>query len=346
RRILRRAVRHGMRLGFEEPFLHRLVPVLGEVMGGAYPELGASRAATVTTVRAEEEKFLGTIAAGAQKVQEAIEEARQGSARVLPGPAVFQLYDTYGLPLEVIREIAEEERFGVDEHGFEQALDEQRARSRSATGEQQKRMGALRQLLGAGGEAATQFAGYDALLLEGARVARIAGEHGGRFVDATALQAGERGVVVLDRTVFYAESGGQVGDEGELRWQTGAHAAGRARVTDTQKDTAGVYYHCVTVDEGRLERGASVDLAIGESARRDTERNHTATHLLHAALRQVLGESVRQAGSLVHPDRLRFDFTFGRHLTPEELREIEDIVNTRVRQAIPTRILEQGYQEA
>jgi alanyl-tRNA synthetase len=340
RRILRRAVRHGMHLGFEEPFLHRLVPVLGEVMGAAYPELGGSRAATMTTVRAEEEKFLGTVAAGARQVQEVIDRVRREGGTELPGAAAFQLYDTHGLPIDLIREIAEEERFTVDQSGFEGALEEQRKRSRSATGEQQKRMGALRQVL-AGSGSATEFSGYEGLRLEGAEVLRLAAERGGQPVAATALETGEAGVAIFDRSVFYAESGGQVGDQGELRW-----TGGTARVLDTQKDTSGVFYHFVQVEEGRLAAGTRVEMAVGESLRRDTERNHTATHLLHAALRQVLGESVRQAGSLVHPERLRFDFTFGRHLEAAELRQIEDLANERVRQALDTNIAVSGYQEA
>ncbi|HEV8240534.1 MAG TPA: alanine--tRNA ligase [Thermoanaerobaculia bacterium] len=341
RRILRRAVRHGMHLGFEEPFLHRLVPVLGEVMAGFYPELGASREATVTTVRAEEEKFLGTLAAGARQVQDAIERTRREGKSTLAGPAAFQLYDTHGLPLEIIREIAEEERFTVDEAGFQTALEEQRQRSRAATGEQQKRLGSVRQVLGGGGGTATEFLGYDDLRVEGAKVLRLGAERDGQALEVPSIGAGESGVAVFDRTPFYAESGGQVGDQGEARWQ-----GGRARVLDVHKDTSGTYYHELAVEEGRLERGAAVDLEVGESLRRDTERNHTATHLLHAALREVLGEGVRQAGSLVAPDRLRFDFTFGRPLHDDELRRIEDIVNERVRQALPTRIVVQGYQEA
>src|SRR6185436_8474084 len=140
----------------------------------------------------------------------------------------------------------------------------------------------------------------------------------GRSLEVPGLSAGDSGVAVLDRTPFYAESGGQVGDRGELRWQDG-----RARVLDVHKDTSGTYYHELAVEEGRLERGTAVDLEVGESVRRDTERNHTATHLLHAALREVLGEGVRQAGSLVAPDRLRFDFTFGRPLTAEERTRVE-----------------------
>jgi alanyl-tRNA synthetase len=343
RRILRRAVRHGMRLGFEEPFLHRLVPVLGEVMGGFYPELVASREGTVTTVQAEEEKFLATIAGGARQVQEAIERARREGGSTLAGPAAFQLYDTHGLPLEVIREIAEEERFAVDEAGFGVALEEQRRRSRDVTAGAQKDAGTLQGLLA--GLPPTEFVGYDTLDVEGASVLAahplVEGKSGGVDISQSTIDAPSGGVVVTSTTPMYAESGGQVGDRGRMTW-----SGGRAEVTDTRKLANGVVYHYVRVEEGRLEPGIKVTLAVGESTRRDTERNHTATHLLHAALREVLGEGVRQAGSLVHPDRLRFDFTFGRHLTDDELRRIEDLVNERVRQAIPIRILVQGYQEA
>ncbi len=335
RRILRRAVRHGMRLGFEEPFLHRLLPVVGEAMGGAYPELAATRDASTSTVRAEEEKFLVTLAAGAREVQEEIEAARRAGSSVLPGAAAFRLYDTHGLPLEVIREIAEEERFTVDEAGFEAALDAQRERSRRATEGGQKRLLALARALTAGAELEpTPFDGYREL--EGqATVLRLAAERAAGGAGAVeALAAGEEGVAVLDRTVFYAESGGEVGDTGTVCWD-----GGRALVLDTQKDTAGTVFHLLRVEAGTLARGAAVALAVDAERRRAIERNHTATHLLHAALRRELGEGVRQAGSLVAPDRLRFDFTHDRPLTDDEKRRIEDEVNRGVRAAAATEIV-------
>ena len=340
RRILRRAVRHGMRLGFEEPFLHRLPPVLEEVMGEAYPELGATREATVATVEAEEEKFLSTVATGARQVQEEIEEAKGEGRDRLPGEAVFRLYDTYGLPLEVIREITEEEQLGLDKEGFEEALERQREQSRQATGEGQKRLQALKQALQEAGTAGeTPFEGYRNLELPGVEVLRIVRQTEGGPVVASGLQAGEEGVVVLERTVFYAESGGQVGDRGRIRWDGGS-----ARVTDTQKE-GGVFFHFVEVVEGRLKSGESVDLVVEESLRRPTQRNHTATHLLHAALREVLGEGVRQAGSLVAPDRLRFDFTCSKPVTPEELREIEDRVNRWILAARDTEVVAERDQK-
>ncbi len=350
RRLLRRAVRHGMRLGFEEPFLHRLLPVVDEAMAGAYSELAATRAASESTVRAEEEKFLATVATGSRRVQEAIEHAKQEGRTRLEGPEIFKLYDTHGLPVQLLREIAEEERFAIDETGFEAALDEQRERSRAVTSSSQKWAGTIEsQLVAELGELrTTRFLGYDRLSAEGVEVLaampvdfRMSGEH---LADpdvlvsqsaGAAIGSDQTGVVVLEQTVFYAESGGQVGDQGEIRWD-----GGRARVTDTKKGPGGAVLHFVQVVEGRL--GApfpSVSLFVSPVHRLPTERNHTATHLLHAALREVLGGGVRQAGSLVHPDYLRFDFTCGRPLSEEEREAVESRVNEWVMRAVDTRIL-------
>jgi alanyl-tRNA synthetase len=344
RRVLRRAVRHGMRLGFEEPFLHRLVPVLGEVMGGAYLELAATRAASMATIKAEEEKFLSTVANGARQVQEEIERLRTESKSVLPGAMVFRLYDTYGLPLEVIREIAEEERFRIDEAGFAEALEAQREQSRKATQEMQNRLSALREVVRGHAElAATDFEGYDRteMIDLPAEVVRLATWREGAPVRVSTLERGQAGVVVLDRTVFYAESGGQVGDTGTLSWD-----GGRARVVDTQKDNAGVIFHFVEVEEGSLSRHMKVQLRVDHEARLATQRNHTATHLLHAALRLTLGKSVRQAGSLVAPDRLRFDFTYHRGMFQQEIEATENLVNEWIRRSVSTEIVERTYQEA
>jgi alanyl-tRNA synthetase len=344
RRILRRAVRHGMRLGFEEPFLHRLVPVLGEVMGSAYLELAATRQASIATIKAEEEKFLSTVAAGARQVQEEVERLRREGQATLPGAMVFRLYDTYGLPLEVIREIAEEERFTIDEQGFASALEQQRAQSRKATREVQNRLAALREEIRGHAEIPeTRFEGYDVTELSdlGTEVVRLATWKDGDPLRVSALSAGEAGVVVLNQTIFYAESGGQVGDTGEILWE-----GGRARVNDTQKDASGVYFHFVEVEEGQLTRHTRVQLRVDHEARVATERNHTATHLLHAALRQVLGKSVRQAGSLVAPGRLRFDFTYHRGMFPHEVEQTEDLVNEWIRRSVTTEIRWRSYQEA
>jgi alanyl-tRNA synthetase len=344
RRILRRAVRHGMRLGFEEPFLHKLVPVLGEVMGGAYLELAATRQASMATIRAEEEKFLSTVANGARQVQEEIERLRPQGSTLLPGAMVFRLYDTYGLPLEVIREIAEEERFQIDEAGFAEALEGQREQSRKATAEVQNRLSALREVLRGHAELAeTHFEGYERteLIDTPAEVVRLATWREGAPVRVSTLQKGQVGVVILDETVFYAESGGEVGDTGDIVWD-----GGRARVVDTQKDQSGVFFHFVEVDDGSLSRHMKVQLRVDHERRLAIQRNHTATHLLHAALRQTLGKSVRQAGSLVAPDRLRFDFTYHRAMFRQEIEQTEDLVNEWIRRAVATEIISRSYQEA
>ena len=341
RRILRRAVRHGMRLGFEEPFLHKLVPVLGEAMGSAYLELAETRQASIATIRAEEEKFLSTVANGARQVQAEIERLRAERKDTLPGAMVFRLYDTYGLPLEVIREIAEEERIKIDEAGFSEAMQGQRAQARKATLEVQNRMAALREVVRGHAELAeTRFEGYERTELP-AEVVRLATWQAGAPERVSTLLEGQAGVAILDETVFYAESGGEVGDTGLILWD-----GGRARVVDTQKDASGVIFHFVEVEKGQLSRHTKVQLKVDHDLRLAIQRNHTATHLLHAALRQVLGKSVRQAGSLVAPDRLRFDFTYHRGMFRQEQEQTEDLVNEWIRRAVATEIVQRTYQEA
>ena len=349
RRLLRRAVRHGMRIGIEEPFLHRLLPVLDGVMGSHYQELAKTREASEATVREEEEKYLATRAMGARRVQEAIDRTRAAGREALSGEEVFQLYDTYGQELEAIREIAEEEQLGIDEESFGQLLDQRRETSRAATGEQQQRLAKLHDALAAGEDAAspgdapgeTLFEGYDVDGATEAKVLRLAALDSGDAEAVDRLGAGKRGVAVLDRTSFYAEAGGQVGDLGTLVWD-----GGKARVTDTQKDTTGTIFHFLEVEDGELTAGAGVRSEVDLGRRRAIERNHTATHLLHAALHAVVGEGARQAGSLVAPDRLRFDFTHGKPLTAEEIRRIEDLANAWIRRAVATDVRWRGRDEA
>ena len=339
RRILRRAVRHGMRLGFEEPFLYRLLPVLGDVMGGVYGELRQAEEASGATVRSEEEKFLATVATASRQVQASVDKVRSEGGDRLPGTAVFRLYDTYGLPLEMIREITEEEQFGLDLEGFEAALAEQRQRSRAAIGDSRHRLAQVREVLRG---QATTFVGYTSLREEGVEVVALAelDEDGARRAER--LGSGAVGVVVLDRTPFYGESGGQVGDRGRLEWEDGS-----AVIEDTQKEAAGTVFHFLRVERGELAAGDRVTALVDEELRRATQRNHTATHLLHLALRHRLGSGVRQAGSLVAPDRLRFDFTYGQPVDPAELRRIEALVNRWTLLARETRITEdRDYQDA
>ena len=262
----------------------------------------------------------------------------EGSCQ-LQGEAVFKLYDTFGLPLETIREIAEEEQFTLDEDGFNKALGGQRDRSRAATGQKQKRLTSLQEL--SYGVEATGFVGYRQLRLEGATIIRLAREEEEGMVEVDALNVGEKGAIVVDSTVFYAESGGQVGDQGVLVTEGGS-----ARIRDTQKDGSGVFFHFLEVEEGILRAGAEVDLRVDENIRRNTERNHTATHLLHAALRNRLGEGVRQAGSLVDPEHLRFDFTYTQPLSPEDVLAVEDEVMQWVLRSVPLGISERSHEEA
>ncbi len=343
RRLLRRAVRHGMGLGFEEPFLHRLLPVLGEVLGGAYPELGSTEEASSATIAAEEEKFLVTVATASRQVQVTVDAARREGRRRLTGAEVFRFYDTHGLPIDVVREIAEEERLELDEEGFRRELEAQRKRSREAAGGSGRRMTAIRELQKSADDSGpTEFVGYRRLAVEEVRVLLVARETDDGAERVGSLAAGEAGVVVLDRTPFYAESGGQVGDRGHL-----VGNGLEARVVDTQKDAAGVWFHFVRLEEGTLSLGDVVTARVDPIRRRPTERNHTATHLLQAALRRVLGDGVRQAGSLVAPDRLRFDFTYSKPVEPDELDRIETLVNRWVLEATDTTILEgRPFQEA
>lgn len=343
RRLLRRAVRHGMRLGLEEPFLHRLVPVLEASLGTHYQELTKTRLATEATILEEEGKYLQTRAAGARRIQEAIDRTRAAGKSLLGGDEIFQLYDTYGLEIDAVREIAEEEQLELDESGFAGLLEERRQRSRTATSELQQRLSSLQEaLVGDDGENTTLFEGYDLSAEAAARVLRHAAlDDDGASRSVQHLGQGQSGVVVLDRTPFYAESGGQVGDRGRLSWNEGS-----AEVQDTQKDNSGTFFHFVEVREGELAVGQAVEPQVDLGRRRATERNHTATHLLHAALHQTVGDGARQAGSLVAPDRLRFDFTHGKPLTKEELRNIEDLSNTWIRNAVATNIQSQSYDEA
>ena len=344
RRLLRRAVRHGMRIGLEEPFLHRLVSVLEETMGSHYTELGKTLKATEATVLEEEEKYLRTRAMGGRRVQEAIDRTRAAGRSQLSGEEIFKLYDTYGQEMDTVREIAEEEQLGIDEAGFEALLAGRRETSRAATSAMQKRLAGLRDVLTVDSTDEAQetlFEGYDASQSPQSRVLRLAAIEDGEAAAVDSLAAGRRGAVVLDRTTFYAESGGQVGDQGVLSWD-----GGQARVADTQKDTSGIIFHFLDVENGALEVGATIRPRVDVDRRRATERNHTATHILHAALHQVVGKGARQAGSLVAPDRLRFDFTHNKPLTAEELARIEALSNIWIRNAVATDIRWREYQEA
>ncbi|HEX7965579.1 MAG TPA: alanine--tRNA ligase [Gammaproteobacteria bacterium] len=327
RRIIRRAIRHGYKLGQEKPFFHKLVKALDAEMGGAYPELHKAASHVEKVLLQEEERFAETLAQGMGLLESAIKGLK---GKTLPGETVFKLYDTYGFPADLTNDIARERGLAIDEAGFEREMESQRDRARSAS-----KFGAeYGQDVAIEGE--TAFKGYEHLKHPGKVVALFRGK------DAVqALKAGEQGMVVLDQTPFYAESGGQVGDQGLLKNGNGAF-----KVADTQKRGGGAFAHMGQVTHGEIKLGDTVDAQVDEGLRAATVLNHSATHLLHAALRKVLGTHVTQKGSLVAPDRLRFDFSHYQAVTPEELSKIEDLVNTEIRRNEAADVRETSYDEA
>ena len=315
RRIMRRAMRHAQMLGAKEPLMWRLVPALSREMGQAYPELLRAEPLIIETLRLEETRFRDTLARGLSILDEASRDLPQGGT--LPGSIAFKLYDTYGFPLDLTQDALRERALHVDTEGFEAAMQRQRAEARKAwagSGElaTEGLWFAIKEKTGA-----TEFLGYDMERAEGLVVAIV---KDGKEVPA--LGAGESGSVILNQTPFYGESGGQVGDTGVMR------ANGiRFLVGNTQKKLGSLFVHEGRVEEGELRVGLALELAVDHARRKAVRANHSATHLLHEALRQVLGEHVAQKGSLVAPDRLRFDFTHQKPIGSNELTRIEDIAN-------------------
>ncbi len=330
RRIIRRAIRHGYQLGQTGPFFHKLVDALVGQMGATYPEL-AKGAEQVRRVLAQEEaRFAETLASGMTLLDAAIGALGTGAARTIPGEAVFKLYDTYGFPVDLTADIARERGVAIDEAGFEVAMQAQRDRARAAS-----RFGVdLRDALRI--EHRTVFQGYEQLTGEGRVLALVGAE--GTLVEE--LAEGASGRVVLDQTPFYAESGGQAGDAGQLEAASALFA-----VDDTQK-MSDAYAHIGCVTRGMLRVGDVVTAAVASARRAATGRNHSATHLLHEALRQVLGEHVQQKGSLVEADRLRFDFSHFSPVTAAEIERIEAIVNTEILANLEARTRVMAYDQA
>ncbi|WP_029011175.1 alanine--tRNA ligase [Azospirillum halopraeferens] len=319
RRIMRRAMRHAHMIGARDPLMHRLVPALITQMGDAYPELTRARALIVETLKLEETRFKQTLERGLRLLEE--EEARLDAGRALPGDVAFKLYDTYGFPLDLTQDVLRGRGRGVDEAGFKAAMDEQRRKAREAwagSGEAatERLWFELRDELGA-----TEFFGYDTEVAEGKVTALVRG-------DARVEQAGigDQVFVIVNQTPFYAESGGQVGDTGVIFSPGGAEVV----VTDTLKKLGAVWAHAGTVTKGTLKVGDVVELRVDGERRGAIRANHSATHLLHKALQDRLGEHVTQKGSLVAPDRLRFDISQPTPLAPADVEEIEKVVNARI----------------
>jgi len=320
RKILRRAIRHGRLLGLEKPFLYEMTGAVAELMREPYPELLDSVPRIARVVKDEEQRFGHTLAIALREFERAVAEV--GDSRRIPGNRLFYLYDTFGLPMDLMQEIARERNLQLDEAGFEAEMAQQRERARASWkgGEKAAALPVYQEIVQQG---RTAFEGYERLMAKDCKIVAII--QGDRRVEQ--LQPGERAEVILDRTPFYAEAGGQVGDTGLLLSEHLAEEL--AAVEDTHAPVPGLIAHRVLA-RAPLAVGDPVAAAVAESRRRSTMRNHTATHLMHAALRRVLGPHVKQAGSVVDPERLRFDFTHYAALDPTEIDEVERLVNEQI----------------
>ena len=328
RRIMRRGMRHAHLLGAADPLMHRLAPTLIAEMGEAYPELRRADAAIVDTLRQEEERFRRTLGRGMGLLDEAT--AHLGAGEVLSGETAFKLYDTYGFPLDLTQDAVRAKGLTVDLEGFDAAMTRQREQAREAwTGSGQVAAAgewfAIRDRLGP-----SDFVGYDETEAAAELLSLV---EDGREIDGALVGASVQ--AVFDRTPFYAESGGQAGDQGEVAWPMDNGTVGRARVGDVQKEAGDLFVHDLEILEGVLAPGARVRLAVDPMRRAATRANHSATHLLHAALRDVLGPHVSQKGQMVDGERIRFDFSHGQPVSPGEIDRIEAEVNAVVRQNLP-----------
>ena len=330
RRIVRRAIRHGYKLGCKRPFFNKLVADLVAQMGGAYPELADAQARVTDVLRQEEERFFETIEHGMSILDDALATLESKGGKVLSGDIAFKLHDTYGFPLDLTADVCRERGMTVDEPAFDEAMSRQREQARAAG-----KFKAAQGLDYSG--AKTTFHGYEESIFDDAKVVAL-------YVDGTAVNEvahGQQAVVVLDHTPFYAESGGQVGDTGVL-----ANASVRFAVADTLKVQADVVGHHGTLEQGVLRVGDVVKAEIDAVRRARTARNHSATHLMHKALREVLGSHVQQKGSLVDDEKTRFDFAHNAPMSDEQLRRVEDIVNAEVLANAPGIVRVMPYDEA
>ena len=334
RRVLRKAIRHGRLLGIETSFLPQLAEIIIDQFGAEYPELVDRRGQIMKVLAYEETSFGKTLTSGVNRLQALTASIKEKGGQVIPGEDVFRLYDTYGFPFDLTAELAREEGLSIDDTGFQAAMERQRETSRSLASFQDA--GRDRAELYSAITPRTTFLGYERESAE-ATVVAILGPDG--VLDVA--EAGQQVEVVLDRTPFYGESGGQVGDSGFLYAE-----AGLVDIDDTRKPAPDLFVHRGTVKEGFVRVGEKVDARVNANRRQEIRRNHTATHLLHKALRLVLGDEVHQAGSLVAPDRLRFDFTTLDAVEPEQVRQIQEIVSINVLADRPVETREMAYSEA
>ncbi len=327
RRLLRRAVRFGRNLGFTQPFLSELVPVLEEQMGDVFPELVAQRDVILRAVRAEEESFAATLDRGLGLFEDVVKEVRANEQTTFPGDQAFKLYDTYGFPMDLTRLMAAERELDIDEEGFNARMEEQRTKARSAR--QTELLAAesdlISDLVSQGIKSA--FTGYDQVSQE-SDIIFVLGE--GAAVDA--LEEGQEGMLLLAETPFYSESGGQVGDQGTIR-----SASGEFQVWDTRRPSEGIVLHIGKVVQGSIRKGDSASAEVDASRRQRLARHHSATHLLNGALHELVNKQIKQAGSMVAPDRLRFDFSHFEQISPTVLEEIERRVNEWIMENLPVK---------
>ncbi len=336
RRILRRALRYGKELGIEKPFLYEGVDVVIDIMKDAYPELLGNRGFIKGLVKSEEERFIKTLKRGMELVYQIIASAKKEGRSQITGEEVFRLYDTYGFPVDLILDIAKDEGFSVDIAGFQKNLDIQRERARKNWKGQAKEVKPiyieLKNKLHS-----TEFLGYQKYEVEDSKIISVIKDD----KEVNELKEGEIGEVILDKTPFYPEKGGQVGDTGIIEGK-----GFLAEVLDTQMPIDNLIVHKVKILFGSLKVGETVFAKIDVERRKDIMRHHTATHLLHSALRDILGEHVKQAGSLVHPDYLRFDFTHFEALSEEEIKRVEELVNNEIMKNEEVVCEELSYDEA
>lgn len=333
RRIMRRAIRYGRNIGFTKPFLHQSAEVVFDIMKPAYPELAASAAFITNVIKNEEMRFTETLDTGLKLLNDTLGEIKAAGQKEVPGKLIFKLYDTYGFPVDIVSDVVRDEGLTLDMSGFEKAMEGQRAQSRSVA-TFAKISDAYKQLSARGFKPV--FAGYDQAGLDSKVVALVA--NGDEVSEAT---QGSEIEVVTEVTPFYAEAGGQVGDKGKITADDL-----EIGVEDTIKDPTGIIIHKGKITTGRISKGQTVSLEVDIHKRKATQRNHTATHILHAVLRNVLGDHVKQAGSLVAPHRLRFDFSHFSQIDRDTLNRIETLVNERIRENILTHTEEMVAEEA
>jgi len=333
RRIMRRAIRYGRNIGLQRPFLYRTAEVVFDIMKPAYPELSAAAAFITNVIKNEEIRFLETLDTGLRLLNDTLAEIQAGGQSQVPGDVIFKLYDTYGFPVDIVQDVVRDKSMTLDMDGFDRAMDQQRTRSRTvATFD---RISEAYKNLSAQG-IKPEFVGYDSLSGESKVLVMVA--DGEEIPEAAEGRPVE---IVTENTPFYAESGGQVGDTGTI-----SGSDFEAAVLNTVKDPTGLIIHKAKVTAGKISKGQAVTLQVDGARRKATELNHTATHILHAVLRQVLGDHVKQAGSLVSPDRLRFDFTHFSQVAADALDTIERLVNQQIRENLPTSTREMDAEDA